>query len=282
MKLVSIFVVVILFLGISINFDYMFGWLINTYLDFVAKLDISMFIAVNALLASVFVILICAFIGTLIDECESFKSNKVNNIGFIEKHRLLSFAMGFCMIVALVTATFIFVRQFIYSLKICSDLIVSFISAVSKLDAVIIVALITGGVSIVGVLFSTVVSKIIDYKKSRREYLAKKREDIYVKFVGMFYKLQRSIREDNYYTEEMMLEDIADFSEELTLWGSKKVVKKWIEFRKISLEKRSDKENLFIIEGIMNEMRKDLGVEKLKKGNILSFVINDFENLMHK
>lgn len=36
----------------------------------------------------------------------------------------------------------------------------------SKLDAVIIVALITGLVSIIGVIISSVVAKIVDYGKS--------------------------------------------------------------------------------------------------------------------
>ena len=39
-----------------------------------------------------------------------------------------------------------------------------------KLDAVVIVALITGCVSIVGVLISSIVAKRIEYKRSRQEY----------------------------------------------------------------------------------------------------------------
>lgn len=57
----------------------------------------------------------------------------------------------------------------------------------SKLEAVVVVALITGGVSIVSVLITSVVGKIIDYRKSRKEYLAKKREEPYSKFIDLFF-----------------------------------------------------------------------------------------------
>lgn len=32
----------------------------------------------------------------------------------------------------------------------------------------------------------------------------------------------------------------------------------------------------------MNEMRKDMGVKKTKKGKLLSFFVNDIENAMKK
>ena len=51
-------------------------------------------------------------------------------------------------------------------------------SLTSKLDAVVIVALITGSVSIIGVLISSVVAKRIEYKKSRQEYLAKREKSL--------------------------------------------------------------------------------------------------------
>ena len=38
--------------------------------------------------------------------------------------------------------------------------------------------------------------------------------------------------------------------------------------------------NLFLLEEIMNEMRKDLGLKKVKKGNLLAFFINDIKKAM--
>ena len=68
----------------------------------------------------------------------------------------------------------------------------------------------------------------------------------------------------------MMLEDLSRFSRQITLWGSSKVVKKWVKFR----------ENLFLMEEIMNEMRKDLGLKKVKKGNLLVFSVNDIKEVL--
>lgn len=95
----------------------------------------------------------------------------------------------------------------------------------SKLDAAVIVALITGTVSLTGVIISSIISKIIDYRKNRQEYLAKKREEPYTGFIEMVYKLQQNIKNDNLYTAEKMTGDISRFSKSLTLWGSPRVVK---------------------------------------------------------
>ena len=147
--------------------------------------------------------------------------------------------------------------------------------AVSKLDAVIIVTIITGGLSLVSDVISSVFSKYFDYRNSRRQYLASKREEAYKKFVDMVYKLQMNISSKNAYSAEELVDDIRYFSKELTLWGSPKVVKKWNEFRVLAKDKDKAQEYMFILEEIMNEMRFDMGCKRVKKGSLLSFFIND-------
>ena len=61
-------------------------------------------------------------------------------------------------------------------------------------DAVVIVAMITGMVSIIGVIISSVVAKFIEYRKNRQDYLAKKREQPYGEFVEMVYKIQQNVK----------------------------------------------------------------------------------------
>ena len=148
------------------------------------------------------------------------------------------------------------------------------------MDAVVIVALITGAVSIVGVIISSVVAKIIEYRKNRREYLTQKREVPYGEFVDMVYKIQQNGKKKGSYTEQQMLDDLYKFSKEITLWGSRKVVKKWVRFRENGANPDAGKENLFIMEEIMNEMRRDLGLKKVKKGDLLAFFINDIKTAM--
>lgn len=151
-------------------------------------------------------------------------------------------------------------------------------SLASRLDAVVVVALITGAVSIIGVIISSIVSKTIEYKKSRREYLSQKREGPYGDFVEMFYKITQN--KDGSYTEQEMAEDLSKFSKQITLYGSPSVVKKWVKFRKSGTNPDAGIQNIFTLEKIMNAMRKDLGVKKVKEGNLLAFFIKDIDELM--
>lgn len=158
-----------------------------------------------------------------------------------------------------------------FTLKFIGGRISSFVvwlkNLPSKLDAVVIVALITGAVSITGVEISSIVSKVYDYKKQRQTYLAQKREKSYAAFVKMVYKIQQNSKKEKSYTEQDMVNDMVDFSQELTLWGSKKVAYKWVRFRLNGAKPNAANDNLFVLEDIMNEMRKDMGVKKTKKGN---------------
>ena len=60
-----------------------------------------------------------------------------------------------------------------------------------------------------------------------------------------------------------MLEDLSKFSKQITLWGSSRVINKWIEFRENGSDPKKAKDNLFLMEEIMNDMRKDLGLKKV-------------------
>lgn len=146
---------------------------------------------------------------------------------------------------------------------------------VSKLDAVIIVALITGGVSITGVVLSSIISKILEYKQKRREYLYQKREEPYADFIDVVYKIQESTKSNREYSQKEMISDMMRFSKKLTLWGSNRVIKKWLKFREASNKTLNPPELLFVMEDIMFAMRKDMGLRKLGKGKLLSFFVND-------
>ncbi|MGI6258019.1 MAG: hypothetical protein ACOYJU_08125 [Anaerovoracaceae bacterium] len=144
---------------------------------------------------------------------------------------------------------------------------------VSNMDAVVIVALITGSVSILGVVISSIVSKVIEYRQNTKRYLYGKKEEPYSEFIEMVYKIQENAKESKEYTEKEMLDDVLSFSKKLTLWGSNHVIRKWLAFRKISQDKNGKPtDNLFILEDIIFEIRKDMGQKKrgLKKGDILA------------
>ena len=147
----------------------------------------------------------------------------------------------------------------------------------STLDAVVLVALITGGIT----LLNSFYSKYSESKNKRREYLASKRETPYSEFIELINKVSQQGNNSCIYSEVDMLKDISSFNSKLILWGSPKVVKKWNTFRKNSLQNNSEN-TLILIEDVMNEMRKDLGVKPVKKGSLLSIFINDIEKIIEK
>ena len=77
-----------------------------------------------------------------------------------------------------------------------------------------------------------------------------------------------------------MLTDLSRFSRQITLWGSSRVVNKWVKFRESSTNPELAQNNLLLMEEIMNEMRKDLGLKKVKKGKLLAFFINDIKSAL--
>lgn len=209
------------------------------------------------------------------------KNDTQNTPTFAEKHPRLNMLIGMLLVLIMAAIGLISIYYIVKYVGIGITNIVSWLSSLaSKVDAVIIVALITGTVSLTGVIISSIVSKSIDYKKSRRTYLAQKREEPYAEFVEMIYKMQQNVKNKNSYGEKEMIADLSKFSKKITLWGSSKVVNKWVEFRENATDPNSATENLFIMEDIMNEMRKDLGLKKVKKGNLLAFFINDIKQVM--
>ena len=189
----------------------------------------------------------------------------MNNKAKVKESTTKNTVLGFIFIILLFAVSIVvivFLGKYLFAL----------LKNLSKIDAVIIVALITGAISLV----VTIISKVIDYKNSRKQYLAQKREKPYEEFINMVYKVQRNTKIPDSYTEEEMIKDYKAFSEALTLWGSKNVAEKWVKFR-LNNNNVSAEEMMYTLEDILNEMRSDMGVKKLNKGTLLSFFINDLD-----
>lgn len=65
---------------------------------------------------------------------------------------------------------------------------------VNTTDKVIIVAMITGMVSIIGVVFTSVIAKIIDYRYNVKKYLYDKREKPYEQFISIIYTIMEDTK----------------------------------------------------------------------------------------
>lgn len=198
-------------------------------------------------------------------------------LSFARKYPKLNALIGFIILAVIVGVGLLTIRWFMIK-------VIAWISNIyqytSKLDAVIIVALITGTVSVVTVFLSSVVAKIIEYRQKRREYLYQKREEPYSEFVGFIYKIIDRTRKGEEYNTEEMLSDISNFSQKITLWGSNRVINKWLKFRESAQTGGKSAEGVvFEMEEILYAMRKDMGLRKMKQGNLLSVFMNDVNDL---
>lgn len=200
---------------------------------------------------------------------------------FAEKHPKLNFLLGLILLIVIAVVAF-FVAKWI--LGILGNRIVRVVNYVedfvSTSDQVIVVAMITGAVSITGVVISSIIAKVVDYKYNVKKYLYDKREEPYKQFVEMIYKIMEDTKrkDGSKMTEEEMTQMVSEFSKGLTLWGSNRVVKKWLKYRRSSI--KGEKNILWEMEDIIYEIRRDVGLgRRLKKGDMLSFFVNDIENL---
>ena len=200
---------------------------------------------------------------------------------FAEKHPKLNFFLGLILLVAMVIVAFLVAKWILGILGNGIVRVVNYVeNFVSTSDQVIVVAMITGAVSITGVVISSIVAKVVDYKYNVKKYLYDKREEPYKQFVEMIYKIMEDTKRKggSKMTEEEMTQMVSEFSKGLTLWGSNRVVKKWLKYRKSSL--KGDKNILWEMEDIIYEIRKDVGLgRRLKKGDMLSFFVNDIEKM---
>lgn len=236
--------------------------------------------------AKAIIIYICSFLCILVCGIVWWhKDKRLMNVEgtFFERHPRLNMIIGLALVIIIGTTLLLAIH---YALLYIGRGISEFVDWVSdmasKMEAVVMVAFITGTVSLIGVIISSIVAKIIDYRKSRQDYLARKREVPYGEFVEMIYKIQQNIKIPESYTEEKMLEDLSKFSKQITLWGSSKVVNKWVQFRENGAKPNAGTDNLLLMEEIMNEMRKDLGLKKVKKGTLLAFFVNDIKKALNQ
>lgn len=204
------------------------------------------------------------------------KKEHKEKLPFAQRHPKINFLLGLAILLIALVLVVIFDFWLIKTIgNGISDVLDWGKDKLSKLDSVVLVALITGSVSLVGVLFTSVISKIIDYRQKRRDYLNQKREKSYGQFVDMYFKIHENAKGISKYPEKDMVKDMFDFSRELTLWGSNRVVKKWIDFRLNG--NKQDEEAIYRIEKILFEMRKDFGFKKMKKGTLLKMIVNDYD-----
>ena len=204
-------------------------------------------------------------------------------IPFAQRHPKINSMISFFILIIFMFMVIWTIWFFVSALGKGIDQLAAFLKRfVSTTDKVIIVAMITGGVSIIGVVFSSVISKIIDYQYNIKKYLYDKREIPYEQFISMIYTIMEQTKkpEEERMTQSEVEKMVSQFAQGLTLWGSNRVVKKWLKYRK-AVADNPNMDNLLLLEDIIYEIRRDVGQrKKLGKGDMLSIFINDIGEII--
>lgn len=162
-------------------------------------------------------------------------------------------------------------------IKTAGESLVTFFQALGSLDTAIIVALVTGAVSVLTVIVGGIASNV----QRENYYLRQHREVPYQKLIEMVYKMTAKARDDSAYTQDELMRDFNEFSQALTLWGSPKAIKLWTSWRLASTRGKQSlnpRELLFAVEEVMLQLRRDMGQKRgLKKGDLLKLFINDVD-----
>ena len=156
-----------------------------------------------------------------------------NNQTFAEKHPKLNTLIGLILLSILCIGAVFLVKWIVFFIGDGLVAIKTFLKEfVNSTDKVIVVAMITGSVSIVGVVISSIVAKVVEYRFNVKKYLYDKREEPYKQFVEMIYAIMEDSKkpENERMSEKDMVKMVSEFSKGLTLWGSNRVVNKWLKY----------------------------------------------------
>ena len=194
--------------------------------------------------------------------------------------------LGIAVLLVLSFAAFWLLRLIWSGLVAIGTGVLSLVETISALDTVLVIALISGAITILGLVVNSIISIAIKASEHRNKVkieLRAKMEQPYSEFVNLIFDLMIATKTDKPMSDKEIMERIIRFSKQVTLYGSNKVVKRWAKYR-ISLGKLTltTAESLTQLEDILFAIREDLGMKKrgMKKGNLLSLFINDAEEII--
>lgn len=185
--------------------------------------------------------------------------------------------------VALLVIAVIVLVALVCVLHLATRAAASFFSVLTTLDAAIVVALITGSISVVTVIGGSVLSGVLERRGKRREFLLARREESYNQLISIVYDMLDSQRKGKALTPDELSERMKEFNKALTLWGSSKAVRVWGKWRVSSGKGEVDPGDvMFGMEAVMIQLRRDVGQRRLSKGDLLRLTVNDIDEVLKK
>jgi len=151
--------------------------------------------------------------------------------------------------------------------------IINLVETISTLDTALIIMLVSGAVTVLGIVVNSTISivvKMLEHRNKARAELRERMEKPYEELVTTIYDIMNNDRMPNPKSDAEILEAMIAFSKKITLYGSNRVVKKYGIFRG-SFNKVAHVGYMVQLEDVLFQIRKDLGMKKrgMKKGDIL-------------
>ncbi|MCM3541329.1 hypothetical protein [Priestia endophytica] len=157
---------------------------------------------------------------------------------------------------------------------------------VLSIDPRISAALITGLLAIVATSLTITIPKYLEKKMEIEEHLRDKKSDTYKELVEFLFTILMGTKMGKTLTDKDIVEIMSSFTENLILWGSEDVIKRYKDYRTHFATReigvKTTMREIEIMEGLLLAIRKDMGHKnkKLVRGDILSLFINDLEKTM--
>lgn len=158
--------------------------------------------------------------------------------------------------------------------------IVIFSGLQKEVAATIIAAVTTVIVSVI----SLVIGKYLERKLSIEQDIRKRKIPMYQEFIKFWFDLLMANKGD--ISEDEMTAFFSKFTQNLLIWGSDDVVRKWSEYRK-NITYNDNLTNpspnvMFDFEELLILIRKDMGHKnkQISKGVLLSLFINDIDKYL--
>ena len=152
-------------------------------------------------------------------------------------------------------------------------------SAFSQVNPTVGAGVIAAAATVLVSVISVLVAKRLEFRANVDKEHREKKAPFYEEMVRFIFRIAfaQKLGVDPV-TEQEMVQKMAEFTENLVVWGSDDVIDAWFKFRNRSINSGdSGVAVIFEIENLVLAIRRDLGHQNkgLTKGKILGLFIND-------